>query len=126
LKGSTNPAFEDIVLNWQPLELLSYFEQEQRMSDALNLVLHSGRIMDASAMKFFDRHRATFPAEVAAFLEKRIRDNLEQAGNSYYSRVLESLELLIKVDSARAHQIAADIRANFRRRPKLLAMIGRY
>jgi SWIM zinc finger len=126
LKGLTNPAFEDIVLNWQPLELLSYFEQEQRMSDALNLVLHSGRIMDTSAMKFFDRHRATFPAEAAAFLEKRIRDNLEQAGNSYYSRVLESLELLIKVDSARAHGMAVDIRANFRRRPKLLAMIGRY
>jgi len=126
LTGAVSPRCENIVREWQPEELLSYLEKEDRMKDALDLVQEPEVLYDEIKFAFFKKNRKIFPVECEAYLKDRIEQNLNHTGKSFYTKVAESLDLMNRVNPERTKLIAEEIRANFKRRTNLMSMIRRY
>jgi hypothetical protein len=126
LKGTVGERYEEIVKQRNPEELLIFYEEENRLKDALALVQEPQLFYDEVAFLFFKKNRKHFPAETESFLRDRIGENLKHAGKNHYERIAESLNLMKQVNSGRARRIAEEIRANFNRRRNLIEIIRGY
>jgi hypothetical protein len=126
LKGSVGKKCEEIVKQRNPEELLTFYEEENRMKDALALVHESDLFYDEVVFAFFKKNRKHFPAETEDFLRDRIEEDLNHTGKKYYERIAESLDLMKRVNPERSRRIAEEIRFNFKRRTNLIQIIHRY
>jgi len=126
ITGSVSRECEEIVKVNHPEELLTFFEQEKRMDDALGLVKEQGLFYDEVVFAFFKKNRKRFPAEAETYLTGRIEKNLNNTGKSYYSKITESLALMKRVNPERTRRIAEEIRTNFKRRTNLMDMIREF
>lgn len=123
LKGSVGSGCEEIIKQKNPEDLLTFYEKENRMKEALDLVRDPGLFYEEVAFGFFKKNHKHFPAETEAFLKGRIEENLKQTGKNNYERIAESLDLMRRVNPGRSERIAAEIRANFKRRTSLIQII---
>jgi hypothetical protein len=126
LKGTVGKRCEEIVKQRNPEELLTFYEEETRMSDALALVQEPDLFYDEVAFEFFKKNRKHFPAEAEKFLKDRIEEDLNHTGKTHYVRIAESLDLMKRINPERSRRIAEEIRANFKRRTSLIQIIHGY
>ena len=123
LKGSVGSECERIIKQKNPEVLLTFYEKENRMKEALDLVREPGLFYEEVAFDFYKKNHKHFPAETEAFLKGRIEENLKQTGKNNYERIAECLDLMKRVNPGRSERIAAEIRANFKRRTSLMQII---
>ena len=126
LKGTVVERCEETVRQKNPEELLSFYEKENRLQDALSLVKEPDLFYDEVIFVFFKKNWKHFPAETEAYLKNRIEKDLDNTGKTYYERIAESLDLMNRINPERTRKIAEEIRANFKRRTNLVQMIRRY
>ena len=126
LKGTVGENCEKTVRQKNPEELLSFYEKENRLQDALSLVKEPDLFYDEVTFVFFKKNWKHFPAETEAYLKNRIEKDLKNTGKTYYERIAESLDLMNRINPERSRKIAEEIRANFKRRTNLIQMIRQY
>lgn len=126
LKGTVGKSCEETVRLLDPEELLLFYEEENRLKDALSLVMDPDLFYDEVVFVFFKKNRNHFPAETEAYLKNRIEKNLSNTSKVYYERIAESLDLMNRINPERSRRIAEEIRANFKRRTNLIQMIRRF
>ncbi len=121
--GLVDKTAEALIRERSPTDLLSFYEKEKRLEDALILVNELSSFHDSSRFSFFRKHGKLFPKDTEAYLVSRIEQNLNQTGDRYYSRIAESLDLFRRINPGRTKRIAEEIRTNFKRRRNLMQMI---
>ena len=126
LKGTVGEKIEEIVKQRNPQELLSFYEEENRLKDAFGLVQEKLIYDDWEVFSFYKKNGKQFPKEAELFLINRIEKDLNHTGRSYYDRIAESLDLMSRINPIRSRRIADQIRADFKRRKSLLAIIREY
>ena len=126
LKGTVSLNCEKIVKQRNPEDLLTFFEKENRMKEALELVREPGLFYGDVSFEFFRKNYKLFPAETESFLKSRIEENLKHTGKTHYEIIAESLDLMKRVNPERSGRIAEEIRVNFKRRSGLIQIIRGY
>ncbi len=123
LFGSVDQEGEIVVRDRAPEALLTFYEKENRLEDALLLVNELSEFRDSTRFAFFRKHGKLFPKETEAYLVTRIEENLNHTGDRYYTHIAESLDLFRRINPERSSRIAEEIRTNFKRRRNLMEMI---
>lgn len=123
LKGTVGFKCEEIVKQRNPEDLLTFYEKENRMKDALAVVREPGLFYEDVVFEFFKKNHKHFPAETESFLKGRIEENLKQTSKNHYERIAESLDLMKRINPGRSKRIAEEIRANLKRRSNLIQII---
>ena len=126
LNGTVSLNCEKIVKQRNPEDLLTFYEKENRMKEALELVSESGLFYGDVTFEFFRKNYKLFPAETESFLKARIEENLKHTGKTHYEIIAESLDLMKRVNPGRSGRIAEEIRVNFKRRSGLIQIIREY
>jgi hypothetical protein len=126
LKGTVGDGCEQIVRQTRPEELLKFYQDENRLKDALRLVQDPHFITSKAAFAFFRKNMKIFPAETESFMERRIKENLKDTGNHYYEIIAESIDVINRVNPEQSQRIAEEIRANYKRRRNLMELIRKY
>ncbi len=124
--GSVDKTAEALIRKHSPTNLLSFYEMESRLEDALGLVKEPNSIHDSLRYSFFRKHGKLFPTDTEAYLVSRIEENLKHTGDRYYSCIAESLGLFKRINPERTVRIAEELRTNFKRRRNLMKMIQSY
>jgi hypothetical protein len=105
-----------------------YFDflvSEKRLEEA-NLLAVSGKIMSNSVYVFYCKYKAKFVDEACKCFLEIIQINLKDAGDRYYRKIDEALEQLSAIDGALAKENVARIRAEYKRRTNLMALLRKY
>jgi hypothetical protein len=123
LIGSAGERCEEIVRQQDPEELLTFFEEENRLKDALALIQEPDLFYDEVSFTFYKKTHKHFPAETESFLRDRIEEDLKHTGKYHYEKIAESLDLMKRVNPERSRRIAEEIRANFKKRRSLIEII---
>ena len=123
--ADTKP-FEDILMDKNPHDLLSFFEREKRLQDALDLILNTNEFYDETIFSFFKRNKKLLTSEAEQYFLHRIDKNMANTGDSYYSRIAETIGQIKQINPKLAKEIVTDIRVNYKRRTKLMGMLRRY
>lgn len=123
LKGTVGSECEEIFKQRNPEDLLTFYEKENRMKDALDLVRVPGLFYNDVCFEFFRKNHRQFTEETEYFLVCRIEEELKYTGQSHYEKIAESLDLMKRVNPGRSARIADELRANFKRRSGLLQII---
>jgi len=118
--------YEDILKSKDTEELLKYYEKENRLQDAVSLIKESGEIWDTTLFEFFKRNKKSVPSEAEGYFVSRINENLGNTGESYYARIAETLSQLKQINPSLAGELIKDIRLNYKRRTKLMAMLKKF
>jgi len=126
LKGTVGSNCEAIAKHKNPEDLLTFYEEEDRMKDALDLIREPKLFYDDVIFEFYRKNHKWFPEEAETFLKKRIEEDLVHTGNNHYERIAESLDLMKRINPGRTQRIAEEIRANFKRRSSLMKIIRGY
>jgi hypothetical protein len=126
LKGTVGLNCEKTVKQKNPEALLTFYEEEDRMKDALDLIREPKLFYDDIIFEFYRKNHKRFPEEAENFLKRRIEEDLAHTGNKHYERIAESLDLMKRINPARTARIAEEIRANFKRRSSLMQIIRGY
>ena len=69
-------------------------------------------------------HKKLFKEDAEAYFLKRIDHNLENARNSYYARIAETISQLRQINQDIASKLLIDIRLNYKRRRNLIKMLS--
>lgn len=119
-------AFEELLRNNNPEELLSFYEKEKRFSEALRLISDKNRFYDEVVFLFFKRNKKHLKEKAEEYFLKRIDENLTSTGDSFYSRLAETVSQIKQINTKLAKEIVADLRVNYKRRTKLMGMLNRF
>ena len=123
---SDTSAFEELLRNNNPEELLGFYEKEKRFSDALHLISDNNRFYDEIIFSFFKKNKKTLTEQAEEYFLKRIDTNLVSTGDSYYTKIAETVSQIKQINTKLAKEVLADIRANYKRRTKLMSMLNRF
>jgi len=123
LKGTVGSECEEIFKQRNPEDLLSFYEEEGRMKDALELIREPELFYDDVIFEFYGKNHKRFPEETETFLKRRIEEDLAHTGKKHYERIAESLDLMKRINPGRSQRIADEIRANFKKRSSLIQII---
>jgi uncharacterized Zn finger protein len=121
----TSP-FEDLLKNNHPEELLSFYEKEKRLHDALKLISCESMFYDETIFLFFKRNKNSLTEQAEQYFLKRIDANLVSTGDNYYSKIAETVSQLKQINVALAMEVIADLQVNYKRRTKLISMLKRF
>ena len=125
LIGSESIRFELLLEQKNVGEMLRYLQKEERLPEALDLIKRKPEISDSLLNDFFKAHKTRFPAEATAFFCKVIDKNLENTGDRYYETITDALRQMMESDLTKANEYISHIRANYKRRTNLMAMLNR-
>lgn len=117
--------FEQVLKKRNPYDLLSYYEDEDRLQDALDLIKNN-LFYDDMVFQFYKKHKKQFKVEAETYFLNRIDTNLENAGNSNYARIAESISQLRQINQGVANKLLTDIRTSYKRRKNLIQMLSRF
>ncbi len=117
--------FEQVLRKRNSHDLLSYYEGDNRLQDALDLI-KDNLFYDNMVFQFYKKHKKQFKEEAEAYFLKRIDENLENAGNSNYARIAETISQLRQINQGGANELLTDIRINYKRRKSLIQMLNRF
>ncbi len=123
---SDTKPFEDILKDKNLHDLLSFFEKEKRLKDALDLILNTDEFYDETIFSFYKRNKKLLTSEAEQYFLNRIDKNLANTGDSYYSRIAETIGQIKQVNPKLAKEIVTDICVNYKRRTKLMGMLRRF
>ena len=123
---SDTAAFEDILREDNPVELLSFFEKEKRFAEALTLISNKNRFYGDIVFQFFKRNKKLLKQPAEEYFLKRIDENLLYTGNSYYANIAETVSQLKQINTKLAREVIANIRTNYKRRTNLMGMLERF
>ncbi len=123
LKGTVGSSCEAIARHKNPEDLLTFYEEENRMHDALELIREPKLFHDDVIFGFYRKNHKRFPEEAETFLKRRIEEDLAYTGKKHYERIAESLDLMKRINPVRSQRIADEIRANFKKRSNLMQII---
>jgi len=115
--------FEKKLHRNSPSEYLKYLEEENRLEEALAVVLNNGMIWEEGQYTFFRKYKKEFPKQAKAYFIKRIDENLQYTGDEYYHKVADALKSLQAVDPQEAKDITAKIRREYKRRRNLMKLL---
>lgn len=119
-------SFEDVLKEKNPYELLGLFEKEKRLKDALHLISDTDIFYDETIFSFFKRNKKLLRSEAEQYFLDRIDKNLVYTGDSYYSRISETIGQIKQINNKLSKELVADIRVNYKRRTKLMGMLRRF
>ena len=119
-------VYEDILREKRPDELLSFYEKEKRLEDALSLINEGSISWDSTLFEFFRKNKKSVPEDAGKYFVKRIEKNLADTGNKYYERIAESISQLKQLNPDLAGKWLETIRAQYKRRSNLISMLNRY
>jgi len=114
---------ENILKAKNPYELLSFFEKENRLNEALELISNPNMFADERIFSFFKKNKKILTSEAEQYFIKRIDVNLSEAGEIYYSIIADSIGQLVQINKNLSDKIVEDIRKNYKRRTKLMSML---
>ena len=77
-------AFENSLRSKDSNRFLEYLVKHQRISEALQLVLHSKTLMDSSIYNFYIHHFKCCREEAMAYFVNRINEELPYTGDKHY------------------------------------------
>ena len=117
--------FEQVLKKRNPYDLLSYYEDENRLQDALDLI-KGNMFYDDMVFQFYKKYKKQFKEEAEVYFLKRIEENLENTGNSYYARIAETISQLRQINQGVANKLLTNIRTNYKRRKNLIQMLSRF
>ncbi len=117
--------FEQVLKKRNPSDLLSFYEDENRLLDALSLIKEN-LFYDSMLFQFYKKYKKQFKEDAEAYFLKRIESNLVDAGNSNYARVAETISQIKQINKVLTSQLLADIRLNYKRRRNLIQMLSRF
>ncbi|MCW3789396.1 SWIM zinc finger family protein [Plebeiibacterium sediminum] len=117
--------FEQVLKKRNAYDLLSYYEDENRLQDALDLIKNN-LFYDDMVFQFYKKYKKQFKEEAQAYFLKRLEENLENAGNSNYARIAETISQLRQINQSMANKLLTDIRINYKRRRNLIQMLSRF
>jgi hypothetical protein len=123
MKGTLGSNCETIAKHKNPEDLLTFYEEEDRMKDALDLIREPKLFYDDVIFEFYRKNHRRFTEETETFLKRRIEEDLAYTGKKHYERIAESLDLMKRINPGRSQRIADEIRANFKKRSSLLQII---
>ena len=123
---SDTSAFEELLRNNNPVELLSFYEKEKRFSDALKLISDKNRFYDEIIFQFFKRNKKTLKEQAEQYFLKRIDANLVSTGDNFYSKIAETVSQIKQINTKLAREVVTDLRTNYKRRTKLMSMLNRF
>lgn len=120
-----DPArFEKLLEQKNAGEMLRYLQKQERLPEALELIKRKTDISDSLLNEFFKTHKTIFPDEATAYFSKIIDLNLPYTGDRYYDAITDALRQMLKSDLTKANEYISHIRANYKRRSKLMAMLN--
>ena len=64
--------------------------------------------------------------EAEQYFTDRIHENLKNTGDSYYERIVETINQVKQINLPLAKKQVAEIRNNYRRRRNLMALLDRF
>ena len=121
-----DPARYELLLEQKDSgEMLLYLQKQERLPEALALIKRKPNIYESLVYDFFKVHKTLFPDEATAFFSKVIDKNLENTGDRYYEAITEAIRQMMKSDLSKANEYLNNIRANYKRRSKLMSMLDR-
>jgi len=123
LKGTVGSKCEEIIKQRNPEDLLTFYEEGNRMKDALELIREPKLFYDDVIFEFFRKNHKQYPEEAELFLKRRIEEDLEYTNKNHYERIAESLDLMKRINPGRSGRIAQEIRVNFKKRSNLIKII---
>jgi len=123
---SDTSAFEELLRNNNPVELLSFYEKEKRFSDALKLISDKNRFYDEIIFQFFKRNKKALKEQAEQYFLKRIDANLVSTGDNFYSKIAETVSQIKQINTKLAKEVVTDLRTNYKRRTKLMSMLNRF
>jgi uncharacterized Zn finger protein len=123
---SDTSAFEELLRNNNPVELLSFYEKEKRFSDALKLISDKNRFYDEIIFQFFKRNKKALKEQAEQYFLKRIDANLVSTGDNFYSKIAETVSQIKQINAKLAGEVVTDLRTNYKRRTKLMSMLNRF
>jgi uncharacterized Zn finger protein len=106
-------------------EMLLYLQKNDRLPEALALIKRKPDIYDSLINDFFRAHKTLFPDDATAYFSKLIDKNLKSTGDRYYEVITEAIRQIMKVDLTKANEHINYIRANYKRRSNLMAMLNK-
>jgi len=125
LTDSESTHFELLLEEKNAGEMLRYLQKEDRLPEALDLIKRKSDISDSLLNDFFKAHKTRFPDEATAYFCKVINKNLENTGDRYYEAITDALRQMMKSDLMKANEYISHIRASYKRRTNLMAMLNR-
>lgn len=115
--------FEELLQTKSALELLEYLEEENRLKEALQIVMDNDMMLEDRKYSFFKQHNSSFPEQAKTYFVKRINDNLKHTGNEYYGKIANTLKSLQAIDHSQAIEIKEMIKSNYKRRTNLMKLL---
>ena len=123
--NSNSARYELLLEEKDSGEMLRYLQKQERLPEALALIKRKPNINDSLVYDFFKTHKTLFPDEATAYFSKVIDKNLENTGDRYYEAITEAIRQMMTSDLAKANEYLISIRANYKRRNKLMFMLNR-
>jgi uncharacterized Zn finger protein len=105
--------------------MLRFLQKSNRLPEALALIKRKPSIYDSLVYEFFKSHKTLFPDDATAYFSKIIEKNLESTGDRYYEAISDAIRHMMKSDPTKANEYLNNIRANYKRRSNLMAMLNR-
>lgn len=124
MRGNTS-MFEKILEEKNPGDLLDFLEDNRRLHEAMELIKRSKKIWSDRVAGFYRKHKEVFKDESIAFFSKIVKDNLPNAGDSYYHAIVNALREIKQLDKPLADNIITEIKTNYNRRRNLMAMLDK-
>ncbi|MFC2112258.1 SWIM zinc finger domain-containing protein [Bacteroidota bacterium] len=118
--------YEETVKEKHPAELLSFYENNKRLDDAITLIKEGRITWDSTLFDFFRKNKKFLPADAEEYFQNRIRKNLNDAGNYHYEKIAESISQLKQVNPDLAAKWLGVIRTEYKRRRNLITMLDKY
>lgn len=115
-------VFETVLEEKSPEELLEFYEQNNRLTDAVALIERSD-MYEETIYRFFKRHKKDFPKNAEKIFVSRIYQNLERTGDYYYEAIKTHLEELKGINKDKFDQMLSMIRKEYKRRRNLMALL---
>ena len=104
----------------------TYLEKEKWFKDALDLISNTNEFYDETIFTFFRRNKKLLTSEAEQYFLNRIDKNMANTGDSYYSRIAETVVQIKQINPKLAEEIVTDIRTNYKRRTKLMGMLRQF
>jgi len=96
------------------------------LEDGGSFLCIQASIADYQQYDFFKKHKTIFPEDAAIYFSKIIDANLSGTGDHYYEAIAEAIRHLMKINSKQADKYLLDIRANYKRRRNLIALLEKF
>ncbi|MGV8138155.1 MAG: SWIM zinc finger domain-containing protein [Mangrovibacterium sp.] len=124
LESNSLQDYMSILEKKRPEELLIYLEADNQLEEAVALINRSIFVFDDHVCEFYKKHKKQFPHDAEKYFCGRIDKNIINTGDRYYYTVADSIKELKQVNTKLASEYLQQIRAEYKRRRNLIAILS--